>query len=66
MLLLLCNKSLNLWIKSHGTPLINIYVTLGKILDLCEPVFSAEDGHNTCLYFALFSGIKIPCEIVSL
>lgn len=23
-----------------------IYVTLCKILDLCEPVFSTEDGHK--------------------
>lgn len=46
--------------------LIYIYVTSGKILDRREPVFSTEDGRNTCLYLAWFSGIKIRCEMVSL
>lgn len=63
VLLLFCNKP-HLWVKNNGTPVIDMYVTLCKILDLREPIFSTEGGRDNCLYFALFSRIEVLCEIV--
>lgn len=51
--------------KSNVTPLLNMCVTLGKILNRCESIFSSENGDNNCLYFVLFSGIEIMHVIVS-
>lgn len=60
-----CNKSFISWMKSNVTPLLNMCVTLGKILNRCESIFSSENGENNCLYFVLFSGIEIMHVIVS-